>query len=90
MIFAKKIKRILVRVGGDAEGEEAAQAWEFFIEYLSDLAEIKGERFAGEYFVSFTSEYDFTFQDGEGKPRLPNDDKVKMLTQRLLKSSIVD
>ena len=90
MVFAKKVKRILVRVGGDAEGEEAAQTWEFFLEYLSDLAEIKGERFAGEYFVSFTSEYDFTFQDGEGKPRLPSDDRIKMLTQRLLKSSIVD
>ena len=90
MVFAKKVKRILVRVGGDRDGEDAAQAWEFFIEFVSDLAEIKGEKFAGEYVVAYTSEYDFTFQDGEGKIRPPNDEKIKMMTQKYVKSSLVD
>ena len=83
--FARKVRKILARAAPGDEGEEATMAWEHFVEYLVDLCEIYGEEYAAEYFVQYTTEFDFCFSDEDGKIRTPKEDKIVMLTRRSLK-----
>ena len=89
MIFLRKVRKILSRVTSGDEGEEAVMSWEAFIEYLEDLAEVRTERVAAEYFCTFSKEYDFSWQDDGGKSRPAKDDKIKLLTAKAMRSAKV-
>ena len=84
--FTRRVRKILSRADPDG-GEDAVCAWEAFVEHLGDLEEIHGADHAAEYFVQFTTEYDFCFSDDEGKIRKADDDKIVMVTRRALKSA---
>jgi hypothetical protein len=71
--------------GSSDEADDALTAWDNFVEYLADLEEIKGAKYAAEYFVAYTTEFDFTFQLDDGNIRPVRDEKIKMMAARMVR-----
>ena len=88
MSFSRKVRKILARMrstGSSDEADDALTAWDNFVEYLADLEEIKGAKYAAEYFVAYTTEFDFTFQLDDGNIRPVKDEKIKMMAARMVR-----